>query len=158
MQALTENHSVASGFSLLSHTVDNYVKLHSRRSCLVFIFLWEPCYTYMSWWTCCHLFHFKQKVSGNLWFSSCSNIGSVSTILWYPNKLCYFLRLSWNFFGGISHLPNSEMTKNLYVCYSVILRFCDRIVCVTLNMSSFLCLSVFQSAPNFVQMFLNSIP
>ena len=22
-------------------------------------------------------------------------------VLWYPNKLCYFLRLSWNFFSGL---------------------------------------------------------
>ena len=41
-------------------------------------------------------------------------------VLCYPNDLCYFLRLSWNFFLGFSDLPDNVMTNNLYFCDSVI--------------------------------------
>ena len=96
----------------------------------------------------------------------CSYYMSVSTVLCYPNKLCYFLWLNWNFFFlGISHL-NYEMTSNLYVCVcvivslcdSVIMWFCDRFVCQALLMSPFLCLNIFQSAPILVQILITTIP
>ena len=79
---------------------------------------------------------------------------SVRTVLCYLNKLCCFLRLSWNFFLGFSDLLNNEMTNNLHVwlCNSV------TVLCVTQDVSSFLYINIFQSAPNLVQIFLNAIP
>ena len=59
-------------------------------------------------------------------------------VLYYPNNLCYFLRLSRNFFLGFSDLPNNEITNNLYVCDSVILSFCDRFSCVIISLSKYL--------------------
>ena len=81
---------------------------------------------------------------------------SIRSVLWFSN--CYFLRLSWNFFLGFSHLLNNEMTNDLYVCDCVILSFCDRFVCLTLVVSSFLCLNIFQSARNLIQILVNAIP
>ena len=70
-------------------------------------------------------------------------------VLSYPNDLCYFLRLTWNFFLAFSDLRNNEVTNNLYVCHSVIL--------LPFHLSSFLYLNIFQSAPNLVHVFLNAI-
>ena len=39
--------------------------------------------------------------------------------IFFPNDLCYFLRLNWNFFLGFSDLLSNEITNNLYVCGSV---------------------------------------
>ena len=67
------------------------------------------------------------------------------------NKLCYFLRLSWIFFG-FSYLLNKELTHkdNSYVC---VMWFCDCFVCVTLNVWSFLNL---RSASNFIKILLTA--
>ena len=74
------------------------------------------------------------------------------TVLWYPNKVCYLLRMSWNFFLSFSHL-NNQMIINL----CLIQRFCHS-VNVFFNVSSFWCLNIFQSASNWIQIFLNAIP
>ena len=83
---------------------------------------------------------------------------SVRTVLCYLSKLCYFLRLSWNFFLDFLLLLNNEMTNKIYFCVSVIVWFCDCFVCVTLVVSSFLCLNIFQSPSHSVQIFLNAVP
>ena len=74
---------------------------------------------------------------------------SEQTMLFSPIEL--------NLFLGLSHVLNNEMINSSYVCDSVIVWFCYRFVCLTLNVSSFLCLNILQSAPNLVQMFLNVI-
>ena len=78
---------------------------------------------------------------------------SERSILWYPKKLCYFLRLSWKFFSGLFRPPEQWNDQSLKC-----LLFCDRFICVTLVVSSFLYLNIFQSALNLVQIFVNAIP
>ena len=93
-----------------------------------------------------------------LWRNSCfflrskdSIMVSEQTMLLSPIELTFFL-------GGFSYLLKNEITNNLYDYDSLIVWFCDRFVCVTLNVSSFLCLNIFQSTPILVQKFLNPIP
>ena len=76
----------------------------------------------------------------------------VRTVLGYPNKLYYFVRLNWNFFWGF-HI--SWATKWLITYLSVILWSCVHFVCVTLNESLCLFLITFQSAPNLVKILLS---
>ena len=88
-----------------------------------------------------------------------SNMVSEQTMLFSPIELKLFF---WPFLD----LLNYENTINLCVCDSVILSLCDsvilstcdRFVFVTLVVSSYLHLKVFQSAGNFVQILLNAIP
>ena len=53
--------------------------------------------------------------------------------------------------------PITHKSVFLWFCHFVILSFCDCFVSVMLVVS-FLCLNIFQSAPNLVQMFLSAIP
>ena len=72
---------------------------------------------------------------------------SEQTILFSPIELKLFLGFS-----------DPWTTKWPITYMSVIVWFCDRFVCVTLVVSSFLYLNMFQSALNLVQIFLNAMP
>ena len=65
-----------------------------------------------------------------------------------------FSSIELKLFLAFSHLLNNEITNNLYVGDCVILW---PFVFVTLAVSSFLYLNIFQWAPNLVQIILNAI-
>ena len=52
------------------------------------------------------------------------------TVLWFPNKLCYCLQFSWNFFFIFIFDPSiiNKITNSLYVCDSVIISFCGSVI------------------------------